>query len=112
MTISPAFCHPMQTQTATQVSFLGSSPETPRYCHRRDGGGRPDGHCWQPAISVRPASSEIVATIEAVAGEQAITVRGEIVEGDVAAYHYYPGSDEAAGWIQCEGLAIADECSR
>src|SRR5262249_42514763 len=46
---------------------------------------------------VRPASSEIVATIEAVAGERAITVRGEIVEGDVAAYHYYPGRDEAFG---------------
>src|SRR5262249_26120342 len=36
-------------------------------------------------------------------------VRGEIVEGDVAGYHYYPGRDQATGWIQHEGLAIADE---
>ena len=36
-------------------------------------------------------------------------VRGEIVEGDVAGYHYYPGRDQAVGWLTREGLTIADE---
>ena len=36
-------------------------------------------------------------------------VRGEIVEGDVAGYHYYPGRDQAAEWLGQENLAIVDE---
>ena len=36
-------------------------------------------------------------------------VRGEIVEGDVAGYHYYPGRDQAIEWFEQEGLAIVDE---
>jgi hypothetical protein len=36
-------------------------------------------------------------------------VRGEIVEGDVAGYHYYPGREQTAGWFERENLAIVDE---
>ena len=36
-------------------------------------------------------------------------VRGELVEGDVAGYHYYPGREQAAEWITHEGLTIVDE---
>jgi cyclopropane fatty-acyl-phospholipid synthase-like methyltransferase len=36
-------------------------------------------------------------------------VHGEIVEGDVAGYHYYPGRDQAVEWFGREGLAILDE---
>jgi SAM-dependent methyltransferase len=36
-------------------------------------------------------------------------VRGEIVEGDVAGYHYYPGRDQAVAWLTREGLTILDE---
>jgi SAM-dependent methyltransferase len=36
-------------------------------------------------------------------------VRGEIVEGDVAGYHYYPGREQVTGWFRHEGLAILDE---
>jgi SAM-dependent methyltransferase len=39
-------------------------------------------------------------------------VRGELVEGDVAGYHYYPGRDQAVDWITHEGLTIVDEAFR
>ncbi len=36
-------------------------------------------------------------------------VRGEVIEGDVAGYHYYPGRDRVLGWLAAEGLAVVDE---
>ena len=36
-------------------------------------------------------------------------VRGEIVEGDVAGYHYYPGRDRVLTWIAAEGLEVVTE---
>jgi ubiquinone/menaquinone biosynthesis C-methylase UbiE len=36
-------------------------------------------------------------------------VRGEVVEGDVAGYHYYPGREQVFQWIAAEGLDIVDE---
>ena len=39
-------------------------------------------------------------------------VRGELVEGDAAGYHYYPGRGQAVEWITHQGLTIADEAFR
>lgn len=36
-------------------------------------------------------------------------VRGEVVEGDVAGYHYYPGRQTVLSWFAAEGLAVIDE---
>lgn len=36
-------------------------------------------------------------------------VRGEIVEGDVAGYHYYPGRGRVLGWIGAQDLELVDE---
>jgi cyclopropane fatty-acyl-phospholipid synthase-like methyltransferase len=36
-------------------------------------------------------------------------VRGEVVEGDVAGYHYYPGRARVLGWFEAEGLSVEDE---
>ena len=36
-------------------------------------------------------------------------VRGEIIEGDVAGYHYYPGRDRVMGWFEAAGLDVIDE---
>jgi len=36
-------------------------------------------------------------------------VRGEIVEGDTAGYHFYPGRDQVREWLAAEGLEIVDE---
>ena len=33
-------------------------------------------------------------------------VRGEIVEGDTAGYHYYPGRDQVLRWLAAEGLEV------
>jgi cyclopropane fatty-acyl-phospholipid synthase-like methyltransferase len=39
-------------------------------------------------------------------------VPGELVEGDVAGYHYYPGREQAVAWITHEGLTVVDEAFR
>ncbi len=36
-------------------------------------------------------------------------VRGEVSEGDVAGYHYYPGRDRVLDWLAAEGLTVVDE---
>lgn len=36
-------------------------------------------------------------------------VRGEVIEGDVAGYHFYPGRDRVAGWLAAEGLEIVEQ---
>ena len=36
-------------------------------------------------------------------------VRGEVIEGDVAGYHYHPGRARVPDWLTAEGLAIEQE---
>jgi hypothetical protein len=36
-------------------------------------------------------------------------VRGEIIEGDTAGYHYHPGRDQVLRWLDAEGLQVVDE---
>ena len=36
-------------------------------------------------------------------------VRGEVIDGDFAGYHYYPGRDRVTGWLNKAGLQIIDE---
>ena len=36
-------------------------------------------------------------------------VRGEVIEGDVAGYHYYPGRTHALAWLAEAGLSVVDE---
>jgi SAM-dependent methyltransferase len=36
-------------------------------------------------------------------------VRGEVVEGDTAGYHYYPGRARVLNWLDDEGLGLVDE---
>ena len=35
--------------------------------------------------------------------------RGEVTEGDVAGYHYYPGRAQVMAWLAAEGLTVVDE---
>lgn len=37
------------------------------------------------------------------------TVRGEVVEGDTAGYHYYPGREQALAWLAEAGFTVVDE---
>ena len=36
-------------------------------------------------------------------------VRGEVTEGDVAGYHYYPGRKQVVDWFAAEHLEVLDE---
>ena len=36
-------------------------------------------------------------------------VRGEVIEGDVAGYHYYPGRTQALDWLGAAGFELVDE---
>ena len=36
-------------------------------------------------------------------------VRGEVVEGDTAGYHHYPGRDRVMSWLEAEGLTVVEE---
>jgi cyclopropane fatty-acyl-phospholipid synthase-like methyltransferase len=36
-------------------------------------------------------------------------VRGEVIEGDVAGYHFYPGRAQVLRWFESAGLEVEDE---
>jgi SAM-dependent methyltransferase len=36
-------------------------------------------------------------------------VYGEVIEGDTAGYHYYPGRERVLGWFAESGLTVVDE---
>ncbi len=36
-------------------------------------------------------------------------MRGEVVEGNVAGYHHYPGKERVAGWLRDAGLVPLEE---
>jgi SAM-dependent methyltransferase len=36
-------------------------------------------------------------------------VHGEVVEGDTAGYHFYPGRERVLGWFADQGLTLVDE---
>jgi SAM-dependent methyltransferase len=38
-------------------------------------------------------------------------VRGEVIEGDTAGYHFYPGRARVADWLSAEGLEMVEDAS-
>ena len=55
------------------------------------------------------AAAEIDAAFAALCERGAPAVHGEVVEGDVAGYHYDPGRDQVLRWFAAEGLHIVEE---
>jgi ubiquinone/menaquinone biosynthesis C-methylase UbiE len=53
--------------------------------------------------------AEIDQAFESLSARGLPAVRGEVVEGDVAGYHYYPGRAQVIEWFGREGLTVADE---
>jgi hypothetical protein len=51
----------------------------------------------------------IQEAFETLTGRGLPAVRGEITEGNVAGYHYYPSRDRVIGWFNATGLQIIDE---
>ena len=68
---------------------------------------RPGGVMYLTVEEVEQA--QIDQAFESLCVQGLPAVKGEIGEGDVAGYHYYPGRDQAIEWFAREGLAILDE---
>ena len=68
---------------------------------------RPGGHIYLTVEEV--AAPQIERAYRNLRAQGLPAVRGEIVEGDTAGYHYYPGRDAAVAWLAAAGLAILDE---
>ena len=68
---------------------------------------RPGGHLY---LTVEEQPDAFVADAYAKLQRRGVpSVLGEVVEGDVAGYHYYPGRARVMSWIADEGLAVVDE---
>ena len=68
---------------------------------------RPGGHLYMTVEE--QDEMDVDAAYAALAATGAPAVRGEVVEGDVAGYHFYPGRERVIGWIAAEGLDVVDE---
>lgn len=54
---------------------------------------------------------EIDTAFAALTGRGLPVVRGEVIEGDVAGYHYYPGREQVRAWLDAERLEIIDQAT-
>jgi ubiquinone/menaquinone biosynthesis C-methylase UbiE len=68
---------------------------------------RPRGHLY---VTVEEQANEHVeaAYAKLIAGGIP-AVPGEVVEGDVAGYHYYPHREQVLAWLDSENLQLIDE---
>jgi SAM-dependent methyltransferase len=68
---------------------------------------RPGGHLY---LTVEHQGDEVIDRAFAQNTARGLpVVRGEIVEGDTAGYHYYPGRDQVMRWLDAEGLEVVAE---
>lgn len=68
---------------------------------------RPGAHLY---MSVEEVAGQLIDEAFASLTARGLpAVRGEVIEGDVAGYHYYPGKDRVAGWFAAAGLVVVDE---
>jgi SAM-dependent methyltransferase len=68
---------------------------------------RAGGHLYLTVEEVGEADIDTALAANQAAGVPA--VRGEIVEGDTAGYHYYPGREQAIRWLEADGFGLVDE---
>lgn len=68
---------------------------------------RPGGHLY---LTVEENDqSQIDQAFEALSERGLPAVPGEVMEGDVAGYHYYPGRERVVDWFRAEAWTIVDE---
>jgi hypothetical protein len=70
---------------------------------------RPGGHLYLTVEEV--PDSEIDAAYEEGLSKGLPLQRGEVIEGDTAGYHYYPGRARVAEWLRTEGLTVVEEAT-
>jgi SAM-dependent methyltransferase len=68
---------------------------------------RPGGHIYLTVEEQDQA--DIEAAYAGLVRGGVPAVRGEVTNGDVAGYHYYPDREQVICWIAAEGLDILDE---
>jgi cyclopropane fatty-acyl-phospholipid synthase-like methyltransferase len=68
---------------------------------------RPGGPIYMTVEEIDEAEIEAAFASLSARGEPAVL--GEVVEGDVAGYHYYPGRARVLGWFEAEGLGVEAE---
>lgn len=68
---------------------------------------RPGGHLYLTVEEI--PESEIDRAFAALTARGVPAVRGEIIEGDVAGYHYYPGRERVMRWLEEEGLGMVEQ---
>jgi SAM-dependent methyltransferase len=68
---------------------------------------RPASHLYLTVETM--ADAEIDAAFASSLARGLPAVRGEIIEGDTAGYHFYPGREQALRWLDDEGLDLIEE---
>ena len=68
---------------------------------------RPGGHLYLTIEEID--DTEIAEAFERQSAQGLPAVRGEVIEGDTAGYHYYPGRDQALRWLAEAGFEIVAE---
>ena len=68
---------------------------------------RPGGHLYLTVEEIDTAAIDAAFADSTARGLPAI--RGEVIEGDTAGYHYYPARDQVMRWLDAEGLDVAAE---
>jgi SAM-dependent methyltransferase len=68
---------------------------------------KPGGHWYLTLEEIEEA--DIDEAFRSLAATGAPAVRGEVVEGDVAGYHFYPGRDRALAWLMEAGFELIAE---
>lgn len=68
---------------------------------------RPGGHLYLTVEVVD--DSEIDAAFATATANGWPAVRGEVIEGDTAGYHYYPRPEQIAAWLDAERLDVVAE---
>jgi len=68
---------------------------------------RPGGHLYLTVEELR--EDRVDAAYGDLVARGAPAVRGEVVEGGVAGYHFYPGRERVVAWIAAGGLEVIEE---
>lgn len=68
---------------------------------------RPGGHVYLTVEDID--TSEIDAAFADSVAKGVPAVHGEVIEGDTAGYHYYPGRERVLAWLEAQGLDLVDE---
>jgi len=53
--------------------------------------------------------TEIAEAFDRQTAQGLPSIRGEVIEGDTAGYHYYPGREQVLAWLSDVGFDVVDE---